>query len=80
MPPRPADAADPTVPLFRGLVIAHVAIFTAVAAFTQPSLPLDAAEMVAWGNRWELGYHKHPPLPCWVGEALWATFRAAWPL
>ena len=72
--------ADRTVPWFWGLVVAHVAVFTLVAAFTQPGLPLDAAEMIAWGHQWDLGYHKHPPLPCWVAEALWSTFRAAWPI
>ena len=79
-PTDPGEAVDRTVPLFRLLAAAHVAVFTLVAALTQPGLPLDAAEMIAWGNRWELGTHKHPPLPCWVAEALWATFRAAWPL
>ena len=72
--------ADRTIPLFWGLAAAHVVAFTLVAALTQPGLPLDAAEMIAWGHQWDLGYHKHPPLPCWIGEALWSTFRAAWPL
>ena len=75
-----APAPDRTVPLFWGLVAAHVLLFTLVGALTQPSLPLDAAEMVAWGHQWRAGYHKHPPLPCWVAEGLWSTFRTAWPL
>ena len=22
-----------------------------------------------WGHQWQLGYHKHPPLPAWIAEA-----------
>ena len=79
MPDDPAPA-DRTRPLFWLLAAAHVLVFTLVAALTQPGLPLDLAEMIAWGNRWPLGTHKPPPLPCWVAEGLWVAFRTPWPI
>ena len=48
-------------------------LWLAVAALTQPGVPLDMAEMVAWGNQWQWGYHKHPPLPCWIAETIWSS-------
>ncbi|GAA0789826.1 glycosyltransferase family 39 protein [Marinobacterium sediminicola] len=30
------------------------------------SLPLDVVEGVYWGQEWQWGYYKHPPLPAWV--------------
>lgn len=29
------------------------------------SLPLDVVEGVYWGQEWQWGYYKHPPLPAW---------------
>ncbi|MEM8910359.1 MAG: glycosyltransferase family 39 protein [Planctomycetota bacterium] len=48
-------------------------IWCAVAMWTRPGIPLDMAEMIGWGHQWQWGYHKHPPLPCWIGEAIWST-------
>ena len=30
------------------------------------SLPLDVVEGVYWGQEWQWGYYKHPPLPAWI--------------
>lgn len=30
------------------------------------SQPLDVVEGIAWGQEWQGGYYKHPPLPAWV--------------
>ena len=39
--------------------------------FTQPNLPLDMVEMTYWGQQWQWGYHKHPPLPAWIAASVW---------
>lgn len=57
---------------FLGLVTLQIAIWTLVPTITQPNLPLDAIEMLSWGNQWEWGYTKHPPLPAWAAELVFA--------
>lgn len=52
--------------LFWLLVTIHVVVWTIVPALVQPSAPLDTVEMRYLGQQWELGYHKHPPLPAWI--------------
>lgn len=47
----------------------HLLLWTAVAIFTQPNPPLDMVEMIYWGQHWQWGYYKHPPLPAWIGAA-----------
>jgi 4-amino-4-deoxy-L-arabinose transferase-like glycosyltransferase len=32
-------------------------------------LPLDTLELLGWGQEWQWGYYKHPPLGAWLGEA-----------
>ena len=51
-------------------------LWTAIGTWTHPGVPLDMAEMIGWGNQWQWGYHKHPPLPCWIGESIWAATRS----
>jgi 4-amino-4-deoxy-L-arabinose transferase-like glycosyltransferase len=51
------------------LIAAHVIVWTAVPALVQPCAPLDAVEMRYLGAEWQLGYHKHPPLPSWIAAA-----------
>lgn len=34
-------------------------------------MPLDMIEMLHWGQQWQLGYHKHPPLPAWIAAGTW---------
>jgi 4-amino-4-deoxy-L-arabinose transferase-like glycosyltransferase len=46
------------------------------------NLPLDVIEAVAYGQEWQIGYWKHPPLPWWLvdlvrdlgGSRLWPLF------
>ena len=47
----------------------HLALWTLVPLMVQPVAPLDVVEMRYWGHQWQLGYHKHPPLPAWIAEA-----------
>ncbi|MCF7790658.1 MAG: glycosyltransferase family 39 protein [Victivallales bacterium] len=49
--------------LFSGL---HVALWTIIPTATWQNLFSDTMETIAWGNQWQLGYSKHPPLSCWV--------------
>lgn len=59
----------------------HLVVWTLVPALTQPNLPVDAIEMSFWGREWELGYHKHPPLPAWEAQLmLTATNYSPWSL
>ncbi|MEN6457531.1 MAG: glycosyltransferase family 39 protein [Thermoguttaceae bacterium] len=46
----------------------HLLAWTVVPLLVQPVPPLDVIEMRYWGHQWQLGYHKHPPLPAWVAE------------
>ncbi len=66
-----ATKDDPTIRLFWIGVVVHVILWTLVCVLTQPNLPLDMVEMIFWGEQWQLGYHKHPPLPAWVAAFLW---------
>ena len=49
---------------------ARAAVWTALLYFTQPTLPLDVLEHLAWGREWRLVYGIHPGLPAWIDEAL----------
>jgi 4-amino-4-deoxy-L-arabinose transferase-like glycosyltransferase len=55
--------------LFWLLVVVHVVVWTVVPALRDPNAPLDMVEMRYWGQQWQLGYHKHPPLPSWIAAA-----------
>lgn len=50
----------------------HVAAYFCVCLLTQPNMPLDMVEMLFWGQQWQLGYHKHPPLPAWIVASVWS--------
>ena len=56
------------------LVCAWLAIrailWTALLWLTQPTLPLDVLEHLAWGREWRIAYAHHPGLPAWINEAL----------
>ncbi|AXS38804.1 glycosyltransferase family 39 protein [Breoghania sp. L-A4] len=63
----------------------QVLLWTALPAAGSLSPTLDVAEMLAWGQEWQLGYYKHPPLPAWIaqaarlatGEAIWGPMLAS---
>ena len=61
-------------------LLGHLVAWTSLAVLTQPNAPVDTVEMLYWGHEWELGYHKHPPLPSWICEALTVLAGGAvWP-
>lgn len=55
-------------------LIARFVIWTVVIWLTQPTLPLDVLEHLAWGKEWRLVYSSHPGLPAWINEAVHITF------
>ncbi|MBI3836690.1 MAG: glycosyltransferase family 39 protein [Planctomycetia bacterium] len=73
--------ADGTARIFWMFVGWHVVLWTAVQALTAPNRPLDMVEMLYWGHHWQWGYHKHPPLPAWIAEAVFQLSAGlVWPL
>lgn len=51
------------------LCAAQVLLWSLLPAATSLAPPLDVVEMLAWGEHWQFGYYKHPPLPAWIAEA-----------
>lgn len=47
-------------------IILHVLAWTLYPIFAGWSLHEDMAENFAWGQEWQWGYYKHPPLFAWV--------------
>lgn len=59
--------------LFWAWISLRVVVWSTASAYRYQNPPVDVAEMLAWGARWQWGYYKHPPLPAWCAEALaWA--------
>lgn len=50
------------------LCFLQVVLWTGLPGIGSTSPTLDVAEMLAWGQEWQLGYAKHPPLPAWIAE------------
>ena len=59
-------------PLWAWALAAYVLAWTLLPALLAPSLQLDVVEGIAWGQAWQWGYYKHPPLPAWL---LFAAFQ-----
>ncbi len=51
-------------------LLVRTVLWTLLLFFTQPTLPLDVLEHLAWGREWRLVYAHHPGLPAWINEAL----------
>lgn len=62
---------DLTIRIFWAALMIHVTAWTVMCWLTQPNLPLDMVEMTYWGEQWQWGYHKHPPLPAWIAASVW---------
>ncbi|MDJ0931878.1 glycosyltransferase family 39 protein [Breoghania sp.] len=50
------------------ICLMQVAFWSVLPAATSTAPPLDIVEMLAWGEHWQLGYYKHPPLPAWIAQ------------
>jgi len=59
----PFDAATRPLAALGLLAAVQVVVWTVLPALASTSPPLDVVEGLLWGQEWQLGYHKHPPLP-----------------
>lgn len=48
----------------------HLAFWVLAPLLAYRMLPLDTLELLGWGQQWQWGYYKHPPLGAWLGEAV----------
>jgi 4-amino-4-deoxy-L-arabinose transferase-like glycosyltransferase len=62
-----------------GFTLAHVVIWTAILTRLKAGQDVhyDVAEAFAWGQKFLLGYGKHPPLSGWVAGAWFSVFPPA---
>ncbi|CAN7619033.1 glycosyltransferase family 39 protein [Bradyrhizobium sp. LjRoot220] len=84
-----AHASDPRGALWlvSGFAVAHAALWTLilVSLKTGQDIHMDVAEAFGWGQKFLLGYGKHPPLSGWVAGLWfrvfpvtdWATYALA---
>jgi 4-amino-4-deoxy-L-arabinose transferase-like glycosyltransferase len=85
----PARASDPKAGLWLviGFAVAHAVLWTLILINLKAAqdVHMDVAEAFAWGQKFQLGYGKHPPLAGWVAGlwfrifpvADWATYALA---
>src|SRR5450631_1655459 len=84
-----ACASDPTAAprLVIGFAAAHAVLWTLILVNLKAAqdVHMDVAEAFAWGQKFQFGYGKHPPLAGWVAglwlkifpAADWATYALA---
>src|SRR6267142_1802243 len=84
-----ACASDPKASLWLviGFAVAHAVLWTCILINLKAAqdVHMDVAEAFAWGQKFQLGYGKHPPLAGWVAGlwfrifpvADWATYALA---
>lgn len=61
--------APGTVLLF--LLLLQALVWVLLPWWSSYSLPLDVVEGLFWGQEWQWGYYKHPPLPAWLLQLSW---------
>ena len=84
-----ACASDPKAGLWLviGFAVAHAVLWTLILVNLKAAqdVHMDVAEAFAWGQKFQLGYGKHPPLSGWVAGLWfklfpvtnWATYALA---
>jgi 4-amino-4-deoxy-L-arabinose transferase-like glycosyltransferase len=76
-----ASASDPKASLWLviGFAAAHAALWTLVLANLKAAqdVHMDVAEAFAWGQKFQFGYGKHPPLTGWVAGLWFKLFPVA---
>jgi 4-amino-4-deoxy-L-arabinose transferase-like glycosyltransferase len=76
-----ARAGDPTAGLWLviGFALAHAVLWTLILVNLKAAqdVHMDVAEAFAWGQKFQLGYGKHPPLSGWVAGLWFRIFPAA---
>jgi 4-amino-4-deoxy-L-arabinose transferase-like glycosyltransferase len=76
-----ASASDPkaSLRLVIGFAAVHAALWTLVLANLKAAqdVHMDVAEAFAWGQKFQFGYGKHPPLTGWVAGLWFRLFPVA---
>src|SRR6195952_2197168 len=76
-----ASASDPkaSLRLVIGFAAIHAALWTLILANLKAAqdVHMDVAEAFAWGQKFQFGYGKHPPLAGWVAGAWFRVFPIA---
>ncbi|MBR1124636.1 glycosyltransferase family 39 protein [Bradyrhizobium lablabi] len=76
-----ATASDPKGSLWLviGFAVAHALLWTVILVNLKAAqdVHMDVAEAFAWGQKFQLGYGKHPPLSGWVAGLWFKLFPAA---
>src|ERR1700730_16996475 len=76
-----ARAGDPKASLWLviGFAAAHAVLWTFILINLKAAqdVHMDVAEAFAWGQKFQLGYGKHPPLAGWVAGLWFRIFPAA---
>jgi 4-amino-4-deoxy-L-arabinose transferase-like glycosyltransferase len=82
-----ASDRDASLRLVIGFAAVHAALWTVILINLKAGqdIHMDVAEAFAWGQKFQLGYGKHPPLAGWVAGlwfrmfpvADWATYALA---
>jgi 4-amino-4-deoxy-L-arabinose transferase-like glycosyltransferase len=76
--------APSILPLVLLILLGHLLLWTVLTGISHSAPDLDNMEELVWGNVFEWGYYKHPPLPSWLiygltrllGRPVWLTFFA----
>lgn len=76
--------AESILPLVLLILLGHLLLWTVLTGISHNAPDLDNMEELVWGNVFEWGYYKHPPLPSWLiygltrlfGRPVWLTFFA----
>src|SRR5258707_14573079 len=74
-----ASAAKASLWLVIGFAAAHAALWTLVLANLKAAqdVHMDVAEAFAWGQKFQFGYGKHPPLTGWLAGLWFKLFPVA---
>src|ERR1700716_340498 len=77
-----ASASDPKAGrwLVIGFAAAHAVLWTLILANLKAAqdVHMDVAEAFAWGQKFQFGYGKHPPLAGWVAGGWFRIFPLAY--
>ncbi|WP_375412957.1 glycosyltransferase family 39 protein [uncultured Bradyrhizobium sp.] len=76
-----ASATDPDagLRLVSGFAAAHAALWTLILSNLKAAqdVHMDVAEAFAWGQKFQFGYGKHPPLAGWIAGLWFRIFPVA---
>ena len=62
-------APDNSLGTLSWLIFLQLSLWSVVPFLTSSTLPLDVIrEGLSWGQEWQAGYHKHPPLVSWAAN------------